>query len=69
MNVVSKAFPSTAFACVDYAPAPDQTMPDNLAGLVFREEEGAFLVGAVAGAREQAKRGRLRRRHGRAAHS
>jgi len=49
MNVVSKAFPSTAFACVDYAPAPDQPMPDNLAGLVFREEEGAFLVGAVAG--------------------
>jgi basic membrane protein A len=49
INVVSKAFPTTSFACVDYAPAPDQPMPDNLAGLVFREEEGAFLVGAVAG--------------------
>ncbi len=49
MNVVSEAFPKTSFACVDYAPAPNQKMPENLAGLVFREEEGAFLVGAVAG--------------------
>lgn len=49
MNVVAHAFPSTSFACVDYAPTPDRTMPPNLAGLVFREEEGAFLVGAVAG--------------------
>jgi basic membrane protein A len=47
--VVAGAFPTTAFACVDYAPSPDQPMPSNLAGLVFREEEGAFLVGAVAG--------------------
>lgn len=49
ISVVARAFPNTAFACVDYAPGPDGTMPDNLAGLVFREEEGAFLVGAVAG--------------------
>ncbi len=47
--VVANAFPATSFACVDYAPSPDQAMPGNLAGLVFREEEGAFLVGAVAG--------------------
>ena len=49
ISVVASAFPNTAFACVDFAPAPDGKMPDNLAGLVFREDEGAFLVGAVAG--------------------
>lgn len=49
MNLVARAFPKTGFACVDYAPSADGQMPSNLAGLVFREEEGAFVVGAVAG--------------------
>lgn len=49
MNVVARAFPKTGFACVDYAPPAEGDMPPNLAGLVFREEEGAFVVGAVAG--------------------
>jgi basic membrane protein A len=45
---VARAHPSVRFACVDYAPGPD--MPPNVLGLDFREEEGAFLVGAAAGA-------------------
>ncbi len=49
VNVVATAFPGTRFACMDYAPRPDGVMPSNVAGLVFREEEGSFLVGAVAG--------------------
>lgn len=49
INTVSKAFPNTSFACVDYAPMPDVPIAPNVGGLVFREEEGAFLVGAVAG--------------------
>ncbi|MCL2823157.1 MAG: BMP family ABC transporter substrate-binding protein [Polyangiaceae bacterium] len=49
IEVVAGAFPNTSFACVDYAPSSDRELPSNLAGLVFREEEGAFLVGAVAG--------------------
>lgn len=49
MNIVARDFPSTAFACVDYFPPPDGVIPPNVAGLVFREEEGSFLVGAVAG--------------------
>ena len=49
VNVVATAFPRTRFACIDYAPRPDGAMPENVAGLVFREEEGSFLVGAVAG--------------------
>lgn len=48
INVVARAFPSTRFACIDYAPM-EPTIPPNVAGLTFREEEGSFLVGAVAG--------------------
>lgn len=40
-------FPKKQFACVDYA-VSDQEIPKNLAALTFREEEGAFLVGAIA---------------------
>ncbi len=50
VNVVARAFPKTAFACIDYAPPFDGSpIPQNVAGLTFREEEGSFLVGAVAG--------------------
>ena len=49
INVVARAFPSTRFACIDYAPPMEGAMPENVAGLTFREEEGSFLVGAVAG--------------------
>lgn len=50
VNVVAKAFPKTPFACIDYAPPFDGSpMPENVRGLRFREEEGSFLVGAVAG--------------------
>jgi basic membrane protein A len=49
VDVVARAFPATRFACIDYAPRPDGVIPPNVTGLVFREEEGSFLVGAVAG--------------------
>ena len=49
VNVVAAAFPRTRFACIDYAPRPDGAVPANVTGLIFREEEGSFLVGAVAG--------------------
>jgi basic membrane protein A len=48
-NVVARAFPKTSFACIDYAPAQHGEIPNNVMGLRFREEEGSFLVGAVAG--------------------
>lgn len=41
-------FPAVKFACVDYAPGRGAE-PANLAGLRFREHEGSFLVGALAG--------------------
>jgi basic membrane protein A len=55
VNVVAAAFPATRFACIDYAPRPDGSVPPNVAGLVFREEEGSFLVGAVAGLLSKSK--------------
>jgi basic membrane protein A and related proteins len=55
VNVVATAFPRTRFACIDYAPRPDGKTPPNVAGLIFREEEGSFLVGAVAGLLSKSK--------------
>ncbi len=40
-------FPDVKFACVDYTVTND-SLPPNLAALTFREEEGSFLVGALA---------------------
>lgn len=48
IDAVARAYPGTRFAGVDYAPGP-HGIPDNVAALAFREEEGSFLVGAVAG--------------------
>ncbi len=45
---VARDFPATRFAGIDYAPPPGG-VPPNVQGLSFRDEQGAFLVGAVAG--------------------
>jgi basic membrane protein A len=43
-------FPDTKFACIDYTlPQGVDKTPPNLVGLRFREQEGSFLVGAIAG--------------------
>lgn len=41
-------FPDVRFACVDYTVKPGETLPPNLAALTFKEEEGSYLVGALA---------------------
>jgi basic membrane protein A len=46
---LAKEFPGTHFACVDFSAQPGEVVPPNLLGLRFREHEGSFLVGAVAG--------------------
>jgi basic membrane protein A and related proteins len=48
IDLVARAYPDVRFACVDYAPSAGGP-PPNLEGLVFHEEQGSFLVGAVAG--------------------
>jgi len=50
---LAKEYPSVSFACVDYALGVDEkgnviAPPPNVAALKFREEEGSFLVGALA---------------------
>jgi len=52
---LAREFPKVAFAGVDYAPTgPDRT-PPNLLGLRFREHEGSFVVGAIAGLKTKRK--------------
>ena len=46
---LAKQFPKVKFAGIDYSPSPDVGTIPNLAGLRFREHEGSFLVGAIAG--------------------
>ena len=46
---LAKEFPDKKFACIDYTVTPGDTLPPNLVALKFREEEGSYLVGALAG--------------------
>src|SRR5213083_1750871 len=48
VRALAKEFPNQKFACVDYTVNPNDTLPPNLVALKFREEEGSFLVGALA---------------------
>ena len=49
VDEVARDHPGVRFACVDYAPPERGEVPPNVVGLKFRDEEGAFLVGAAAG--------------------
>ncbi len=46
---LAKQFPKVKFAGIDYSPSEGVGTIDNLVGLRFREHEGSFLVGAIAG--------------------
>ena len=53
LTELAREYPRVNFAGIDYALATDSTgaiipPPPNLAALKFREEEGSFLVGAIA---------------------
>ncbi len=48
LDRLAREFPDVAFAGIDYAPG-DEPIPPNLLPLVFREEQGSFVVGAIAG--------------------
>jgi basic membrane protein A len=54
VNLLAKEYPHVRFADIDYSVASDAQgnpipPPPNVAALRFREEEGSFLVGAIAG--------------------
>jgi len=46
---LAQQFPAVHFAGVDYSPSQGLGTLPNLVGLRFREHEGSFLVGAIAG--------------------
>ena len=53
LTQLAKEYPNTKFAGVDYSVGQDKDgkvipPPANLAALKFREEQGSFLVGAIA---------------------
>lgn len=53
LTQLAKEYPDVRFAGIDYAPPVDADgnviePPPNLAALKFREEQGSFLVGALA---------------------
>ncbi len=51
MYALAHEYPKTRFACIDYAKFDEHGLvvpPANMVALKFREEEGAFLVGALA---------------------
>lgn len=53
-TLAAREFPAVHFAVIDYSLPTDSLgrameAPPNLAGINFREEEGAYLVGAMAG--------------------
>lgn len=49
-------FPDVKFACIDYSAQPGADIPDNLVGIRFREHEGSFVVGAIAGLKSESKK-------------
>lgn len=53
---MAKDFPNIKFACVDMVDKPDAEIPPNLVALKFREEEGSFLAGALAGLMTKTKK-------------
>jgi basic membrane protein A and related proteins len=46
---VAKRFPKTKFAIIDYSQSLMKSNPQNVLGLVFKEQEGGYLVGYLAG--------------------
>lgn len=61
VTAVAREYPDGRFACVDYSVSVDEAgqpvpPPPNVAALKFREEEGSFLVGALAGLVTQTSR-------------
>jgi basic membrane protein A len=49
ITAIAKEFPLKKFACIDYTVDRSKPIPPNLVALKFKEEEGSFLVGVLAG--------------------
>lgn len=50
LKAIADQFKDKKFAIIDSAPGPDEKAQTNVTYVTFKEEEGSFLVGYVAGA-------------------
>jgi basic membrane protein A len=48
INNIAKEFPNKKFVCIDYSVDPSKQISPNIEAIEFKEEEGSFLVGALA---------------------
>ncbi len=55
ITAIAREFPEKKFACVDYTLDTTKQLPPNLIAIEFREEEGSFLVGALAALTSKSK--------------
>jgi len=55
LEALAKEFPDVKFAGIDYTASEGVGTLPNLAGVRFREHEGSFVVGAIAGMLSHAK--------------
>jgi basic membrane protein A len=49
VDTVAKRFPTTKFAIIDFSQAALKGKPENVRGLLFREQEAGYLAGYLAG--------------------
>jgi basic membrane protein A and related proteins len=49
VDTVAKSFPSTKFAIIDVDQTTLKDKPKNVRGLLFREQQGGYLIGYLAG--------------------
>jgi basic membrane protein A len=61
LTQLARDYPNTAFAGIDFAVSTDQNgnpipPPPNVAALKFREEQGSYLVGALAALESKTKK-------------
>jgi basic membrane protein A len=55
LETLARQFPNVSFAGIDYSASDGVGDIPNLAGLRFREHEGSFVVGAIAGMLSETK--------------
>jgi basic membrane protein A len=55
VDTVAQRFPKTKFAIIDYPWAGLKHKPKNVVGLMFKQEQGGYLAGYLAGLVQKAK--------------
>jgi basic membrane protein A len=58
IDTVAKRYPQTNFAIIDYPWEALKTKPENVVGLVFKQEQGGYLAGYLAGLVQKEQIGR-----------